>query len=218
MQGKRVILFVVISVLSIFMLTGCPPKGYPPGDILSAKEFWDIIKPVGETLGNDVVPVYIIGMYYLPERTLHEGKAYNWRIGFYSEEEKAVWEVGYSSYFTEDGTTPKPGPAEIVYNDVSLTAADLADWKIDSPEAYEIAVQHGAGEATSMFMQFALLGFLAGERYHFYDPEFISESTTLFWLIMAGDIYYVDACTGEYLGSYTVEQLIDLRQQQSTSP
>ena len=136
MQVKRVILFVVISVLSIFMLTGCPPQDPLPGDNLSAKEIWDIIEPVGETLGDDVVPVYIIGMGISDYRILDEGKGLRWTVGFYSEEQKVVWEVPYASYLTKDGTTPKPGAAEIFYSDASLTAADLADWKIDSPEAY----------------------------------------------------------------------------------
>lgn len=218
MQVKRVILFVVISVLSIFMLTGCPPQDPLPGDNLSAKEIWDIIEPVGETLGDDVVPVYIIGMGISDYRILDEGKGLRWTVGFYSEEQKVVWEVPYASYLTKDGTTPKPGAAEIFYSDASLTAADLADWKIDSPEAYDIAVQHGAGEATSMVLQFARLGSLYDGLNGFYNPDLIPETTGIFWLIVAGDAYYVDACTGEYLGSNTVEEVNDIRKEAQYTP
>lgn len=219
MQIKRVIIFVVISMLSIFMLTGCPPQLRPLADSLSAKEFWDIIKPYEEMLGNDLVPVYIVERGTQPDyNIIDKGKAYNWLIGFYSEQEHGVWEVGYLSYLTEDGTPSKVGAAGKVYSDVSLTASGLADWNIDSPEAYEIAVQNGAGEAILMILQTARLGSLAGVYNDFYDTEFIPDSTKIFWSIWAGDIYYVDACTGEYLGSNTVEEVNEIRKEAQYTP
>ncbi len=219
MQVKRIILLAVITIFFVSMLTGCPPQIAPAGDSLTAKEFWDIIKPVAEKLGNDVVPVYITGAGYAPKyRIIHEGKAYRWIVGLYSDEEKAVWEVRYLSYRTEGGATPIPGLPEKLYSDAFLTASDLTDWNIDSPEAYEIAIQNGAEEATLMTLQTSRLGSLADGINGFYDPELIPESTKLFWSIRAGDYYYIDACTGEYLGSYTLEQVSNMKTMPSTSP
>jgi hypothetical protein len=219
----RGILLMVILMLAISMLTGCPPQVPPPGDSLTAKELWDIMKPFGETLGDDVVPLYIEGREYSgpapePYPKIHEGKAYLWKAGLYSAEEKTVWLSSYLSHRVVDGVAPEPGLTGISYSADSLTVTDLADWNIDSPEACEIATQNGAGKVTWMALQTARLGSLAGNTNAFFDPELIPESTKIFWLILAGDIYYIDACTGEYLGSNTSDQFNDIRKKPSTSP
>ena len=171
-----------------------------------------MIKPVGVTLGNDIVPVYIIGSEYPSKHPkMHEGKAYRWGVGLYSDEEKTVWEVRYLSYRTEGRATPMPGSPEKRYSDASLTASDLADWKIDSPEACEIAVQNGAGEVTLMILQTARLASMVDNSNVYFDPKIIPESTKVFWSIEAGDFHYIDACTGEYLGSYTLEQILSMK-------
>lgn len=223
MQIKRVVVLVVISLLAVFMLTGCPPNNpYLPGERLSAKEAWDIIKPAGEPLANDVVPVYFIGLgSFKPTREIYEGKAHNWTVGLYSLEEQTIWEAAYSSsYRAEDGTTPELGPknAHITYTGVSLTVCDLADWKVDSPEACEIAAQNGAGEVKSITLRAARLGDLGNGRSNLYDPVWIPESTNLFWIIRAEDAHYIDAATGEYLGSDTAWTVSQILRAQRNSP
>lgn len=223
MRATRVIVLVAILMLTISTLTGCPPQVPPPGDSLTAKEFWDIMKPFGETLGDDVVPVYIEGREYSapapePYPKMHDGKAYLWKAGLYSAEEKAVWEAVYLSHRAVDGVVPEPGLNETSYSAESLTVSDLADWNIDSPEACEIATQNGAGKVTWMVLQTARLASLADNINGFFDPVLIPESTKIFWLIWAEDVYYIDACTGEYLGRDTWEQIDDMRKKPSTSP
>ena len=222
MQVKRVILLVVF-MLAISMLTGCPPQVPPPGDILTAKEFWDIMKPFGETLGDDVVPVYIEGREYHapapePYPKMHDGKAYQWKAGLYSAEEITVWDAIYLSHRAVDGVAPEPGLNGTSYSAYSLTVSDLADWKIDSPEACEIAAQNGAGEVTWIVLRTERLASLADNINGFFDPVLIPESTKIFWLIWAEDVYYIDACTGEHLGSDTIEQVNNMRKKPSTSP
>ena len=192
MQVKRVIL-LVFFMLAISMLTGCPPQVPPPGDSLTAKAFWDIMKPFGETLGDDVVPIYIVGREYHapapePYPKIHEGKAYQWEAVLYSAGEKVVWEAVYLSHRAVDGVAPKPGLNGISYSAGSLIVSDLADWDIDSTEACEIAVQNGAGEVTGIGLQTARLASLADNINGFFDPALIPESTKIFWLIRAGDV------------------------------
>ncbi len=203
---KRIILFL-IALLAITTLTGCPQTIPPPGKIYSAKEAWEIIKSAQETLPEDAVPVYINGIGYYKNRSIKNGMAYDWEIGFYSESERKVWEVGYYSFKAESGVSSKPTSAEERYADVSLTAYDLTDWNIDSTEACKIAVQNGAGEVTQIRLYTARLNVLDSKQNLYKIPEFIPESNKLYWAICAGDIYYIDACTGEYLGSCTVMQL-----------
>ena len=69
-----------------------------------------------------------------------------------------------------------------------------------------------------MILQTARLGSLANSVNGFYDPDLIPESTKIFWVIAAGDVYYVDACTGEYLGSNTVEEVNDIRKEAQYTP
>ncbi len=223
MRVTRVTILMVILMLAISMFTGCPPQVPPPGDILTAKEFWDIMKPFVETLGDDVVPIYIAGREYHapapePYPKMHDGKAYLWEADLYSTKEKTVWKAIYLAHRAVDGVAPEPGLNGISYRADSLTVSDLADWNIDSPEACEIAAQNGAGEVTGIVLRTARLASIADNINGFYDPELIPESTKLFWLIGAGDVYYIDACTGEYLGSNTWEQINDMRKKQSTSP
>ena len=207
MNFKHAVAFL-IAVLAITMLTGCPQTVILPGELLSAKEAWEIIKPAQETLPEDAVPVYIEGTVYYPGYPIENGMTYVWEIGFYSESESKVWEVrNYSDQAVSD---PNLGhsSAEERYTDVSLTVNDLADWNVDSPEACEIAAQNGAGETDGMSLRIASSD---NDNIPFKVYEFIPESTKLFWVIKSGSYrYYIDACTGEYLGKYTSIQLINM--------
>ncbi|HOP10368.1 MAG TPA: hypothetical protein PK629_02650 [Oscillospiraceae bacterium] len=196
-KANRAILFL-IALLALTMLTGCPPT-MPPVDKISAKEAWDIMKSAQETLPDDAVPVYIKGTAMKPESPIEEGKAGIWDIGFYSESENAVLVV---HLYNEKNSEPAPLLSGICYDDISLTAYDLADWEIDSAEACEIAVQNGAGKTESMSLRSARFNLQNYENYPFEIYSFIPESTKLCWVIRAGDVYCIDASTGEYLGSY----------------
>lgn len=200
---KHVVL-LLFAVLAITMLTGCPPT-MPPVEKISAKEAWEIMKSAQDTLPYDAVPVYIWGIQGLPESRIEDGKTGIWDIGFYSESERKVWNVRF--YNEADREEILLGEAEERYTDVSLIAYDLADWNIDSTEACEIAAQNGAGEVTQIRIYTARLNVLDSKQNLYKIPEFISESTKLYWVIYAKDVYYIDACTGEYIGSCTIRQL-----------
>jgi len=192
---------LLIAVLSITMLTGCPPT-MPPVDKIAAKEAWEIMKSAQETISEDAVPVYIQGINVKPESPITEGKTGVWVVGFYSESENTVWEVQLNN---NKNSEPTLSSAEEYYTDISLTVYDLADWNIDSTEACEIAVQNGAGNTQGMSLQIARSD---NEDAAFIVHGFIPNSTKLFWVIKSDSYrYYIDACTGEYLGKYTSEQL-----------
>ncbi len=196
-------ILLLIALLAIMSLTGCPPQITPPGEILSAKEAWEIMKSSQETLPDDTVPVYIQGRAYYPERPIKDGKSHSWEIGFYSEKESKVWNVGYYSHKTESGVSPKPTSAEERYSDVSLIVNDLTDWDIDSPKACEIAAQNGAGETPWIYLRTARLDSLEDDYSYLNTPDFIPDSTKLFWMINDEKYsYFIDANTGEYLGRY----------------
>lgn len=209
MRIKRAIFLGIITLLTI-ILAGCPPTIPPPGDKLTAKEVWDILIPAGETLSNDAIPVYLEGWDYSLEYPIKEGITTNWRACFYSESKRTVWEVGYYSYQTKSGVESGTSAGSELYSDVSLAVYNLSDWNIDSPEACSIAAQNGAGEADCMFLRAGNLEILDQNTF-FKTPEFIPESTKLFWVIMdEKGYYYIDACTGEYLGICTGEYLYNI--------
>ena len=189
---------LVIALLAITTLTGCPPT-MPPVEKISAKEAWEIMKSAQESISEDAVTVYIQGIDVRPESPITEGKTGIWVVGFYSESENTVWEVHLNNNKNSEPSLRSPKER---YTDVSLTAYDLADWEIDSTEACEIAVQNGAGKTESMSLRSARFNLQNYENYPFEIYSFIPESTKLCWVIRAGDVYCIDASTGEYLGSY----------------
>lgn len=205
MKVKYAILLGLIVLLTT-ILSSCknPPHEVPPSvegaEKLTAKEAWAIIDSAKETLGIDGDLVYInaSNSRYLP---ITEGAASIWIAGLYSESEKTVQAVQY--FHWQKGTDKsKPQLWGKPRSEVSLTVYDLADWNVDSPEACDIAAQNGAGVMVWLRLQGAYMEAIDNAPIY-KTPEFIPESTKLFWVIYDGhgDMYYIDANTGEYLGS-----------------
>lgn len=203
MKVKRS-MFGIIALLTIIILAGCESPQVPASVIgaekLTAKEALDIMDPAKEALGVDGVLVYIYASSS-KDLPVTEGAASIWIAGFYSKSEKAIQDIQYFAWLT---STDKSEPQlwGEPRNDISLTSYDLKDWNIDSPKACSIAAQNGAGELDIMRLQTTDLEAIDIVP-NFENPEFIPKSAKLFWAIRDEnwDIYYIDACTGDYLGN-----------------
>lgn len=171
---------------------------------LTAKEIWEIIGPYAkEAVGSGGVPIHIWGKS-APEHPIAAGKASSWSAGFYMADEKAVWDIFYYTYNTANWEKGRPHRgANPSYQDVSVSVVDWTDqWKVDSPEACEIASQKGAKEIQWMRLQVRGLEVTNKDFTVFKTPDFVPKSCKLFWVIQDKSVYeyYIDASTGSYLG------------------
>ncbi|MEW6173207.1 MAG: hypothetical protein AB1510_09115 [Bacillota bacterium] len=184
--------------------TSKPADGAEP-DNLTAKGVWAIIGPYAkEAVGSGGVPVFIWGKS-APEHPVAAGKASGWSAGFYAADQKAVWEVFYYSYKTANWEKGRPHRGKNPsYQEVTISVPDwIDDWKVDSPEACEIASQKGAKEIQWMRLQVRDLEVINKDFTVFKTPDFVSAPCKLYWVIQDKSLYeyYIDASTGMYLGS-----------------
>ncbi|MEW6181952.1 MAG: hypothetical protein AB1500_02085 [Bacillota bacterium] len=173
-------------------------------DDLTARDAWAKIGPYGKQVaGADAVLIEFDTNKTYSSTPIAEGEASYWHANFYSPGAKEVCGVNYRTF---EGAAVKKGltnPGKPLYRNVTLPVSDWSgDWKVDSPQAVEIAAENGAGGVTSLKLQVRGLEALNKDFSTYNTPDFIPEGCNLFWVVngKGGYNHYIDASTGSYLG------------------
>ncbi|MCX8033435.1 MAG: hypothetical protein N3B14_08645 [Thermoleophilia bacterium] len=162
-------------------------------DFVTAKQAVDLLREEAKRWAPDAV---LVTLGAQPRNdTIKDGLCNYWSAAFFSPSVGEVYAFNYykDKYMKEPdiGRANKP-----LFQGINWDAPDLLSiWKVDSPEAFKIAVQHGLAEIVHMEVSLREIPYGAS------PPAEVPQSSAGYWRIEDENevVLYMDAATGEVL-------------------
>lgn len=162
-------------------------------DLVTAKQAVELLREEAKRWAPDAV---LVNLGAQPRNdTIQDGLCNYWSAAFFSPSVGEVYAFNYykDKYMKEPdiGRANKP-----LFQGIKWDAPDLLSvWKVDSPEAFKIAVQHALGDIVHMEVSLREIPYGAN------PPAEVPQSCAAYWRIEDKSklIFYIDAATGEVL-------------------